>query len=246
MLYATDALLNARHTMDNINPQLTGQFTRLFEYLIFKPSAGAQRKNLSFPIESSIYIDWSAKKFAAGRIDKQPNTPQTVPDNMVSVILHQYYNCEEEQLPRIQHEHRLSMAAENIIGDLLERYLASVLEPRGWIWCSGETLTSIDFIRPPSDISPKWFALQVKNRDNSENSSSNKVRKDKDIHHWFRTFSKKNGDNWAAFPGHHSPYLLSEEDFERFVRGYLADIKSTAIPSLFDMIKLPNKGATVF
>jgi hypothetical protein len=28
--------------------------------------------------------------------------------------------------------------------DLLERYLASVLEPMGWIWCSGTMVKSVE------------------------------------------------------------------------------------------------------
>ena len=51
------------------------------------------------------------------------------------------------------------MAAENNIGLLLERFIASVLEPIGWIWCSGSAVRAVDFIEPNTGI-----LLQIKNR----------------------------------------------------------------------------------
>lgn len=67
------------------------------------------------------------------------------------------------------------MASENIVGDLLERYLAEKLEPCGWIWCSGTSVKAVDFIHYDNE-KDEWGLLQVKNRDNTENSSSSKIR----------------------------------------------------------------------
>lgn len=51
------------------------------------------------------------------------------------------------------------MAAENSIGLLLERFIASVLEPHGWIWCSGNIIRAVDLIDPSSGT-----LLQIKTR----------------------------------------------------------------------------------
>ena len=87
------------------------------------------------------------------------------------------------------------MAAENIVGDLLERYLAKILEPKGWVWCAGSIVIAVDFIMRGD--ATKWNLLQIKNRDNSENSSSKKVRDGTEIQHWFRTFAKTGETNWS-------------------------------------------------
>lgn len=62
------------------------------------------------------------------------------------------------------------MCAENYAGNLLERYLDSVLRKNDWCWCCGDFVKAIDFIG--KDDNGKWQALQIKNRDNTENSSS--------------------------------------------------------------------------
>ena len=56
--------------------------------------------------------------------------PTTVPDEVVSIVLNISFNIQPENLERIKEEHRFSMAAENIVGDLLERYLNA----KGWGW----------------------------------------------------------------------------------------------------------------
>jgi hypothetical protein len=115
------------------------------------------------------------------------------------------------------------MGAENLIGNLLERYIASELEQNGWAWCAGSLVKSVDFIRRHEDGS--WYVLQVKNRDNSENSSSAAVRIGTTIEKWFRTFSKKTETNWENFPVNDGKNNLSEKGFRIFVEKYLNDLK---------------------
>jgi hypothetical protein len=162
--------------------------------------------------------------FAASRGPKAPETPATVPDELVSFILHEYFGVPAENLERAKKEHLLSMGAENLVGELLECYLASVMEPLGWIWCSGSMVRAVDFIKPPA-AGGNWSLLQIKNRDNSENSSSSAIREGTDIQKWFRTFSKKAGSNWPAFPDTEIRPLVSEKTFLAFVKAYLAALK---------------------
>jgi transcriptional regulator with XRE-family HTH domain len=61
-----------------------------------------------------------------------------------------------------------------------EEYLAEKLLPYGWYCCWGETMKSVDFCTQNGDL------LQVKNRSNSENSSSNKIRQGTAIIKWHR------------------------------------------------------------
>ncbi|MFC0977381.1 SinI family restriction endonuclease [Pasteurella multocida] len=146
--------------------------------------------------------------------------PTTIPDPAVSEILKAAMGYTDEQLEYIKHTHRLSMAAENKVGELLEMYLAEKLEPFGWVWCSGNFVRAIDFIRKnPSD--GNWYCLQVKNRNNTENSSSSRVRFGTFIFKWFRTFStysvrRRTNTNWGKFP-YIEEGVLSEEEFLDFV-----------------------------
>ena len=91
----------------------------------------------------------------------------TKPDPAVNEVLKAFERVPPEKLECIEVAHRLSMQAENIVGKLLERYVSTQLERKGWIWCCGETMRSVDFIKEETEIE----LLQIKNRDNSENSS---------------------------------------------------------------------------
>ncbi len=86
------------------------------------------------------------------------------------------------------------MQAENIVGKLLERYVARLLESRGWVWCCGETMRSVDFIKVPE--AGEVQLLQIKNRDNSENSSSSAIRAGTTIKKWYRINSRTGKTRW--------------------------------------------------
>jgi hypothetical protein len=77
--------------------------------------------------------------------------------------------------------HNLFMSAENIQGSLLEEYIDSVISQHGWIWCKGSTLRAVDFCTKDGS-----YLLQVKNKSNSENSSSSNIRVGTSIKKWYR------------------------------------------------------------
>ena len=125
------------------------------------------------------------------------------------------------------------MGAEGIVGDLLERYLATVLDDQEWVWCSGESVRSVDFVRAVSSGGGyQWESLQVKNRDNSENSSSSAIRNGTDIAKWYRTKSRTGATMWGSFPIPGASARLSETGFETFVVTYLRQLKANVVRSL--------------
>ncbi|HEM6510844.1 TPA: SinI family restriction endonuclease [Streptococcus suis] len=79
--------------------------------------------------------------------------------------------------------HYLFMSAENMNGAILEQYLAHVLEPHGWLWCAGAIYRAIDFCYFGEN---EIVLLQVKNKYNTENSSSSAIRIGTDIIKWNR------------------------------------------------------------
>jgi hypothetical protein len=97
-------------------------------------------------------------------------------------------------------QHFILMGLENLNGRVLEEYLKTILEPIGWIWCAGEVYRAVDFcyiLEDKSDI-----LLQVKNKYNSENSSSSAIRDSTPITKWNRLNRPRKSnptkplDNW--------------------------------------------------
>jgi hypothetical protein len=139
----------------------------------------------------------------------------TTPDAAVAVILSSLYGYKTDATERIKVEHQHAMIAENLVGELLEHYLAASLEPTGWVWCAGSFVKAIDFIKPTNN---GYELLQVKNRDNTENSSSKAIRKGTPIKYWFRFFSRTGATNWDSFPDTKARKLISETGFAEHVR----------------------------
>jgi len=77
--------------------------------------------------------------------------------------------------------HNLFMSAENIQGNLLEEYIANNIKQYDWVWCNGNVMRSVDFC----SINGKML-LQIKNKSNTENSSSSAIRTGTSIKKWYR------------------------------------------------------------
>lgn len=139
----------------------------------------------------------------------------TQPDPVVDEVLKAFEKVKAEDLDSICTAHRVSMQAENIVGKLLERYVATMLEPKGWIWCAGETVRSVDFMR--DEGTPHAKLLQIKNRSNSENSASSSVRAGTRIEKWFRINSMTGRTYWEFLPENQDS-ICNEAGFYEFVR----------------------------
>lgn len=87
---------------------------------------------------------------------------------------------ETEVLIQEKH-HNLFMSAENIQGNLLEEYIAGVVRKYGWLWCAGNVLKAIDFCCVDGSV-----LIQIKNKSNTENSSSSAIRDGTSIEKWYR------------------------------------------------------------
>lgn len=148
----------------------------------------------------------------------------TVPDPVVDVVLEVFGQHPVHLLGKARDYHRLSMAAENNVGALLEHYLAAQLEPQGWFWCACHVIKGVDFFLPGNPVT----LLQVKNRSNSENSSSSAIRKtllDRgcpvEIKKWYRINADNGRTYWERFPGNEKLRYASEDGFHQFIRAYL-------------------------
>lgn len=201
---------------------LIESFVAICEFLNDHPTYISSRTRMTPNVQQLLSLHFKGYR----KLDT-PIPPQTIPDPAVSLILQAGYSYGYEHLDRIKIEHQQSMGAENCVGGLLERYIDSVASNHGWYWCCGDFVRGVDFIYFDRD-EDEWIMLQVKNRDNSENSSSSAIRAGTRIRKWFRTFSKStarsrscNFVNWDNLPPELQGLGLCEDDFLDFARQYV-------------------------
>jgi SinI restriction endonuclease len=152
-----------------------------------------------------------------GRISQRiSNSPGTVADPIIETIIGaRLVGLTKEHLEQIKFAHRLSMSAENILGLLLEEFLAEQLADYGWFCGWGEVIRHVDFCHRDGAL------LQVKNRSNSENSSSSRVRINQPIEKWYRVKAKTGQTQWSYFNQKHDTDRFSEEHFVGFIQALL-------------------------
>jgi hypothetical protein len=142
--------------------------------------------------------------------------PGTVADPIVNTIINaRLTRLTADHLEQIKYAHRLSMSAENIQGLLLEEFLAEQLGEYGWYCCWGESVRHVDFCNVDGSL------LQVKNRSNSENSSSSRVRINQPIEKWYRVDARTGLYRWSYFNDRYGTARFSEENFAMFVQEIL-------------------------
>lgn len=197
-----------------VDERWSASFKHVCAFLYDNPNQLSVRKKLSLTDIAGLEI--LAARYWADRSRRVlPSPPGTVPDPVVSIVLELLFGYESNRLEAMKREHQDSMAAENIVGALLERYIASEAEKVGWCWCAGSFVKATDFVMKSGKY---WRALQVKNRSNSENSSSKSVRDNTTIEIWSRTVATTGRTKWDVFPDETLRCVLNEDAFQSFVR----------------------------
>jgi hypothetical protein len=167
---------------------------------------------------SNEHLDQIKENFIKSRTFKNKEV-STVPDDAVYICIKKKFNKTDEEIKLIKESHNMGMSVEGLIGHTLEEYIYSETKSENWIWCSGSILRSIDFIKKETvGENTIWKMLQVKNSDNSENSSSKKVREGTPIKHWFRRFSKRKAHNWEKLNELMNNENLSEDNFLNYLK----------------------------
>lgn len=151
---------------------------------------------------------------------------QTCSDPALATIIKIARKSSKEEIEKMETNHNLFMSTENIQGRLLEEYIANNIESYGWVWCAGNTLRAVDFCKQDGSA-----LLQVKNKYNTENSSSTAIRNGTKIEKWYRLKAKKKNNAYA--PHYRWDELnniinstldendelcnMSEEDYQKFL-----------------------------
>lgn len=167
------------------------------------------------------YIVWWFQKYVEGFAKRaslrRGGLVTTINDPAVRAVIEARTVHRGANLDELIEGHRLAMAAENIVGDLLEEYVAVNVGAHGWYCAWGSTMRDIDF------CSLQGVLLQVKNRDNSENNASRRVRAGTQIRQWHRGKSRTGATRWPGLVEITGCPNLNEQGFLQFVRTTLAN-----------------------
>ena len=180
---------------------LDQEFEQIKEFVnddmgLFKKPA----KNLNYKYNDENHHIYLKKKFLNSRNSKiEIVEPKTITDDALWEFIKLQKNLTSKKVNELAKYHKIAMSIETKLGTLLESFIYKYVKDHDWIWCSGNILQDIDFIKKKikDENNYEWIALQVKNSDNSENAASSRVRVGTPIIKWFRRLSRiKNKDNW--------------------------------------------------
>ena len=120
----------------------------------------------------------------------------------------------DEQVSFIRKAHRFSMNLENVIGSILEEYIFEKSLSYGWATCWGSCIKAVDLCNRDGQL------LQIKNKSNTENSSSSAIREGTTIQKWYRMDAKTGAVCWDSLNDllgiTNDTDKLSEADFREF------------------------------
>lgn len=222
------ARILAADTLPGITADECYDFGDIMDFLWDNPDYVANRRGRG-AVRPNILTEHGVKQLAgawwAGRRKPTLKVPQTATDPAVETVLQSGFNFHKgsNTTKVVVSHHYFAMAAENIIGVMLERYLSQQLQKHGWIWCSGDIIKAVDFLKVnrTEEISEQWTLLQVKNRSNSENSSSMAIRNGTNIIKWHRLNATNGKTLWDKFPDPSVRGHLSEAGFQEYIKEQL-------------------------
>ncbi len=160
---------------------------------------------------------------------RRATAKSTCTDPAIRVIVQATQGLDDDDAAAGEKNHNLFMSAENVQGNLLEEYIASKVLDYGFLWCEGNVLKAVDFCNTDGSL-----LLQVKNKSNTENSSSSNIREGTQIKKWYRLGTKtRAGIKYPDFKWQNLNRLIgsnrtsglalpapnmSENDYEDFLR----------------------------
>ena len=186
-------------------------------------------------VEGATYSDY-IERWIRGYEEAMLNLPSertaspksSCSDPAIKTIVQYATNANDNEAENQSKYHNLFMSAENIQGNLLEEYISSVVRTYGWLWCNGNVLRAVDFCAKDGSA-----LLQIKNKSNTENSSSSAIRIGTSIKKWYRLGTRtRQGERipdykWADLntiinahaSDHAADCSMTEENYQEFLKG---------------------------
>lgn len=178
------------------------------------------------------YIDkWISMYIAAknrSSLTQAAKPKSAASDPSVVQIVKTAKSLNQDEVDKMQLAHNLFMSAENVQGYILEEYIDSVISAHGFLYCAGNLLRSVDFCSKDGTV-----LLQIKNKSNTENSSSSAIRTGTDIKMWYRLGTKTKAGKkvpdykWNSLNDLITAYsnkacMLSEEGYISFIQNVVS------------------------
>lgn len=212
---------------EGLSPARTRTMLKLFTACLARRKLFPRVVGRRQPSPGKAYVAAWVSSYAAGvgntGAAREIRPMGTTPDPIITMMIGAYEGVSKKESERRIEHHRMAMRHENLVGPLLEEYLAVRLGKLGWLCAWGSTIQHVDF------MGPRGRLLQVKNRSNSENSASSSVRKKRpDIEKWHRLDASTGADQWHELRRllrHRGRTQLGELDFQNFVRRALIDLR---------------------
>lgn len=142
---------------------------------------------------ANVSYEYYLEKWLTSYLNAWNNPPSTriakpkdsCSDPALKTIVQIVRGIDESEATRREKDHNLFMSAENAQGSLLEEYIYHNVKDCGWLWCCGNVFRAVDFCSRDGS-----YLLQIKNKYNSENSSSSAIRTGTNIQKWYRLKKK--------------------------------------------------------
>ena len=98
----------AQEAMNQLDPSLASKYMQVVQFLSEHPDQAPPLRGSSAPsIGTADYIRKQANSFYQARKPKAPKPPETIPDEMVSVMLVSYFGIAQADAERVKREHLL-------------------------------------------------------------------------------------------------------------------------------------------
>lgn len=193
-------------------------------------------------ISGENVLQFYLERWVKGYCDAMSNLPSkriarpktSCTDPAVRIIVQHTQQFSDERALNGEYIHNLFMSAENIQGNLLEEYIARNVNAYGFLWCNGNVMRAVDFCNTTGSV-----FLQIKNKNNTENSSSSNIREGTTIEKWYRLGTRTiSGSKYPVYKweqlndiinanrtkGFELPAChMNEEDYQRFLMAVALD-----------------------
>ena len=184
---SNDALLyyyDVAKKIQNVDMSCFGELDKIFSVMLlnrdrFPGVVVSEDNNLQLYLTRWVKGYCDAMSCLPSRRIASPKTSCT--DPAIRIIVQHTQRCSEEMAVNGEYIHNLFMSAENVQGNLLEEYIAINVRPYGFLWCNGNIMRAVDFCNTSGSV-----FLQIKNKNNTENSSSSHIREGTTIKKWYR------------------------------------------------------------
>lgn len=209
---------------------------KLNEYKELECIFFAAKNNKRFPDymfsgekNEELYIEkWVKRYYNSMEKEKMPSShkakSKTTCFDPAIQLLFEEKNIDKDKFKHFDKIHYLYESAENVLGGLLEEYIAGKVKQYGFLWCKGDICEATDFCSKDGKI-----LLQIKNKENTENSSSSKARKGTGIIKWYRLGNDGSSDEqWKKLneiindnktENVDEPCQMCEKDYLDFIKG---------------------------